>query len=120
MANSFDGQGSMLCVVGPLATTPDSLKLLTQALLSTSPWLHDPLVHEIPWRPTAELAVSDHHARTEAPFSFAVLTHDGSCAVHPPIARALKMVVDALRSRGHTVIDWKPTPSHAHLAELAG
>jgi amidase len=120
MANSFDGQGSMLSVVGPLATTPDSLKFLTQALLSRSPWLHDPLVHEIPWRPTADLAVSDPHARTETPLSFAVLTHDGSCAVHPPVARAIKMVVDALRSRGHTVIDWKPTPSHAHLAELAG
>ena len=119
MANSFDGQGSMLSVVGPLATTPDSLKFLTQALLSRSPWLHDPLVHEIPWRPTADLAVSDPHSRTETPLSFAVLTHDGSCAVHPPVARAIKMVVDTLRSRGHTVIDWKPTPSHAHLAELA-
>jgi amidase len=120
MANSFDGQGSMLSVVGPLATTPDSLKFLTQALLSTSPWLHDPLTHEIPWRPTAELAISDAHARTETPLSFAVLTHDGTCGVHPPVARALQMVVDSLRSRGHTVIDWKPTPSHAHLGELAG
>jgi amidase len=120
MANSFDGQGSLLSVVGPLATTADSLKFLTQALLSTSPWLHDPLTHEIPWRPTAELAVSDPHTRTESPLSFAVLTHDGSCAVHPPVARALKMVVDTLRSRGHTVIDWKPTPSHTYLGELAG
>lgn len=120
MANSFDGQGSMLSVVGPLATTPRSLKLLTQALLSTSPWLHDPLTHEIPWRPFAELAVSDVQARTETPLSFAVLTHDGSCAVHPPVARALDTVVKTLRSRGHTVIDWKPTPSHAYLAELAG
>ena len=120
MANSFDGQGSILSVVGPLATTPDSLKLLTQALLSTSPWLHDPLVHEIPWRPTAELAISDPHTRAETPLSFAVLSHDGSCAVHPPVARALKMVVDALRAKGHTVIEWKPTPTHAHLADIAG
>lgn len=120
MANSFDGQGSLLSVVGPLATTPDALKLLTQALLSTSPWLHDPLVHEIPWRPTAELAISDPHTRAESPLSFAVLSHDGSCAVHPPVARALKMVVDALRAKGHTVIDWKPTPAHSHLADIAG
>jgi len=120
MANSFDGQGSILSVVGPLATTPDALKLLTQALLSTSPWFHDPLVHEIPWRPTAELSISDPHARAEKPLSFAVLTHDGSCAVHPPVARALKMVVETLRSKGHTVIDWKPTPTHAHLADIAG
>ena len=120
MANSFDGQGSILSVVGPLATTPDSLKLLTQALLSTSPWLHDPLVHEIPWRPTAELAISDPHTRAETPLSFAVLSHDGSCAVHPPVARALKMVVDALRAKGHTVIEWKPTPTHAHLADIEG
>jgi hypothetical protein len=120
MANSFDGQGSILSVVGPLATTPDALKFLTKALLSTSPWLHDPLVHEIPWRSTAELAISDPHARAETPLSFAVLSHDGSCAVHPPVARALKMVVDALRAKGHTVIEWKPTPTHAHLADIAG
>lgn len=119
MANSFDGQGSILSVVGPLATTPDSLKLLTQALLSRSPWLHDPLVHEIPWRPDADLSVSSPHARVINPLSFGVLSHDGTCAVHPPVARALKIVVDTLRSHGHTVIEWKPTPSHAHLADLA-
>ncbi|KAM0723815.1 hypothetical protein Q7P37_000805 [Cladosporium fusiforme] len=120
MANSWDGQNSILSVVGPLATTPDALKLLTQAILSTSPWLQDPLVHEIPWRPTAEQAISDPHARTQTPLSFAVLRHDGSCAVHPPVARALDMVVSALRSRGHRVIDWKPTPPHSELASLAG
>lgn len=119
MANSFDGQGSILSVVGPLATTPDSLKLLTQAILGTSPWLHDPLTHEIPWRLTAELAILDPQARAETPLSFAILDHDGTCAVHPPVARALKMVVDTLRARGHIVIDWKPTPSHAHLARLS-
>lgn len=119
MANSFDGQNSILSVVGPLATTPDTLKLLTQALLSTSPWLHDPLVHEIPWRPSAELAISDPHARASNPLSFAVLKHDGSCAVHPPVARAVQTVADTLRARGHKVIDWKPSVPHSHLAELA-
>lgn len=119
MANSWDGQNSILSVVGPLATTPSALKLLTQAILSTSPWFHDPLVHEIPWRPADELAITDPHARTQTPLSFAVLRHDGSCAVHPPVARALDLVVSTLRSRGHRVIDWKPTVPHSELAALA-
>lgn len=119
MANSWDGQNSILSVVGPLATTPGALKLLTQAILSTSPWLHDPLVHDIPWRPTADLAISDLHSRTSTPLSFALLSHDGSCAPHPPVTRALNLVAAALRARGHTVIDWNPNPPHSHLASLA-
>lgn len=119
MANSWDGQNSILSVVGPLATTPGALKLLTQAILSTSPWLHDPLVHDIPWRPTADLAISDLHSRTSGPLSFALLSHDGSCAPHPPVTRALNLVAAALRARGHTVIDWNPNPPHSHLASLA-
>ena len=118
MANSWDGQNSVLSVVGPLATSADALKLVTQALLSTKPWLHDPLVHEIPWREDAELAVSDPVARAHNKLSFGVLRHDGTCAVHPPVARAIDIVVKAMEDLGHDVIEWKPPVSHAVLTDM--
>lgn len=118
MANSMDGQNSVLSVVGPLATTPRALKLVTQALLSTKPWLHDPLVHEIPWRTDAELAISDPVRRFSKPLTFGVIRNDGSCTPTPPVARAVETVVKALEKKGHTVIDWKPTPNHARVTEV--
>ncbi|CAK4033457.1 hypothetical protein BAUCODRAFT_21378 [Lecanosticta acicola] len=118
MANSMDGQNSVLSVVGPLATTPDALKLVIQALLSTKPWLHDPLVHEIPWRPEAELAVSDPIQRVANKLSFGVLRDDGNVTIMPPVLRAVSIVVEALKAQGHDVIDWKPTPSHDKLIDI--
>ncbi|KAK6442314.1 hypothetical protein LTR95_001446 [Oleoguttula sp. CCFEE 5521] len=118
MANSGDGQNSILSVVGPLATTPDALALVTRGLLSTEPWLHDPLVHEIPWRPEAAAAISDPIQRLAKPLSFAVLRHDGTCAPHPPVARAVDLVVKKLESLGHKVITWDPKPTHARLMEI--
>ncbi|KAK5113263.1 hypothetical protein LTR62_003600 [Meristemomyces frigidus] len=118
MANSMDGQNSILSVCGPIATTPDALKLVVQGLLSTSPWLHDPLVNEIPWRDDADLAISDPLRRIRSQLSFGVIHNDGSCAVHPPVARALNVMVHALRKLGHNVIEWKPDPPHSELSKV--
>ncbi|PIB01869.1 Acetamidase [Cercospora beticola] len=118
MANSMDGQNSILSVVGPLATTADGLKLVTQAVLSTKPWLTDPLTHEIPWRDDAELAVSDPVRRLSTKLSFAVLRHDGACSPTPPVARAIDTAVKAMEKLGHQVIEWKPTPEHSKLADI--
>ncbi|KAF2485586.1 amidase signature domain-containing protein [Neohortaea acidophila] len=108
MANTIEGQNTVLSVVGPLATTPDALKLVMQSLLSTKPWFYDPLVHEIPWRAQEENIFSH-------PLSFAVVRHDGRVAPTPPVARAIEKVVKMLEKRGHTVIEWKPTPSQDEI-----
>jgi amidase len=118
MANSMDGQNSVLSVVGPLATTPDALKLVMQSLLLTKPWLHDPLVHEIPWRTEEELAISDPVRRFAKPLTFGILRHDGSCTPHPPVARAVETVVKTLQNLGHEIIDWKPTPTHETVTDV--
>ncbi|SMR50924.1 unnamed protein product [Zymoseptoria tritici ST99CH_1E4] len=110
MANSMDGQNSILSVVGPLATTASGLRLVTEALLSTQPWLHDPLVHEIPWRSEA--------SKLPEKLSFAVLRHDGSCAPMPPVSRAIEIAVKAMQDLGHEVIEWKPDPPHAELTKI--
>jgi len=111
MANSMDGQNSILSVVGPLATNAASLRLITQALLQQSPWLYDPLVHEIPWRADQEADI-----KATKKLCFAVLWTDGVVNPTPPVRRALDEVVKAVRDAGHNVIDWTP-PSHRTLVD---
>lgn len=116
MANSMDGQNSVLSVVGPLATTVGAVKLLVKAVLSQSPWLHDPLVVDMPWRDSVEQETLDFinaAATGKSQLSFAVLQHDGVVGLHPPVARAIQLCTDSLAKAGHKVIEWQP-PSHLH------
>ena len=75
-------------------------------------------MHEIPWRSDEELAVLDSIKRISGQLSFGVIRHDGSCTPHPPVSRAVDIVVKTLEKVGHRVIEWKPTPSHARLGEI--
>ncbi|KAF7511208.1 hypothetical protein GJ744_005105 [Endocarpon pusillum] len=120
MPNSMDGQNSILSVVGPLATTIGGVRLLVKAILSQSPWLHDPLVVDMPWRDWVEHETQDlikAAASGNSKLSFATLKHDGVVGLHPPVARALQLCADLLAKAGHKVIEWKP-PSHEHGAKL--
>jgi amidase len=120
MANSMDGQNSVLSVVGPLATTVGALKLLVKAILSQSPWLYDPLVVEMPWRDQLEqetLNLIKEAASGSSKLSFGILKHDGAVGLHPPVARAIQMTADVLAKAGHSVIEWKP-PSHLQGNDL--
>ena len=106
MANSMDGQNSVLSVVGPLSHSAASLRLMFKSLLSQQPWLHDPLVHEIPWRDELEQQVIDLVASTQSgtdKLAFGVLKHDGVVTPHPPVRRAMDIVVKTLEKLGHKV-----------------
>ncbi|KAL8924465.1 MAG: hypothetical protein Q9172_002676 [Xanthocarpia lactea] len=105
MANSMDGQNSVSSVVGPLALSVTTLRLLVKSLLSRDPWLHDPLVHDMPWRDDRAVISPDQK------LSFAVLRHDGVVSLHPPVRRALETVAQRLEKQGHKIIEWNP-PSH--------
>jgi len=115
MANSFDGAPSILSVVGPLSTSSAGLKLAVKSILQTEPWHHDPRVHPIAWRSEQEEAA--RKLAQEKKLTFAVLKHDGNCAPHPPLKRALEETVQKLESQGHKVIEWQP-PSHVKLEEI--
>lgn len=95
MANSMDGQNTVLSVVGPLATTVGGLKLVTKSLLETKPWLHDPLVHEIPWR--------QEQAELPKKLAFGVIKTDGVVRCNPPVRRAIDTLVEKLEKAGHEV-----------------
>lgn len=106
MANSMDGQNTILSVVGPLSHSAACLRLVTQAILSKEPWLHDPLVHELPWREAQErevLATINKPSKGNGKLAFGILEHDGSVTPHPPVRRAMKIVHQALQGLGHKV-----------------
>lgn len=120
-ANSMDGQGTILSVIGPLAPTARSLTLLFKAVLQQKPWLHDPLAFELPWRDDIVEDTKALIARSQTDPStlcFGLMRYDGSCPVHPPIARGLDIVERTLQRLGCRVIEWKP-PSHSEAVELA-
>jgi amidase len=122
MANSMDGQSTILSVVGPLATNAASLRLITQALLDQKPWDFDPMVHEIPWRYMEENSINEniHDGRgmekKGGKLCFGVLKTDGVVKPMPPVRRAIDELVSALEKAGHEVVEWAP-PSHKTITE---
>lgn len=118
----MDGQNSILSVVGPLAPDVASLRLVTQALLDQKPWLVDPLVHEIPWRYDHENAILENvqdgrgGKKAGGKLAFGVLRTDGIVSPTPPIHRAIDILVKALQSAGHEVIEWA-APSHKPILD---
>lgn len=120
MANSMDGQNTILSVVGPLATSVESLQLVMKAVLSQKPWLHDPLVIELPWRDEQERQILDIVSSTSSSskLCFGVIRHDGVCTPHPPVLRAIDIMIHTLEKLGHEVIEWKPLP-HKTFDEMS-
>lgn len=106
MANSMDGQSSVLSVVGPLAHSVATLRLVVKSLLTLEPWLRDPLVDEKPWREDHEQQILDHIGakQSQTPkLAFGIMRHDGMVNPQPPIQRALDIVENILKKLGHKV-----------------
>lgn len=112
MANSMDGQNSILSVVGPLGTTARSVKLIVQSLLSQKPWLYDPLVVEIPWREEQYQSVWNTVNNSLGQLTFGIMRTDNIVNPQPPVARAVDIVAKAVAKAGHQVITWQ-SPSYA-------
>lgn len=102
-ANSMDGQNTILSVVGPMATSARSLKLLLKSVSEREPWYHDPMVHGIPWRSSIEKSIQGVINKSPSMLTFAILHHDGVVQPHPPVSRAVKSIEDMLRRQGHQV-----------------
>jgi amidase len=80
---------------------------MLKSLLSTEPWVRDPVVPPIPWR---QLVYDSYLLRAghggsagTKPLKFGVLWHDGIVKVHPPVERGLRLAVDAIAKAGHKV-----------------
>lgn len=115
MANSMDGQNTVLSVVGPLSSTVEGLRLVMKSLLSRQPWLHDPLVHEIPWRNEKEEEVYDlirSSTNSKGKLAFGIMEDDGVVTPQPPVQRALHIVVETLEKLGHKVLQINSSKAH--------
>ena len=112
MANSMDGQNTILSVVGPMSHSLDSLVLIIKSILSQQPWLQDPLVLELPWRQShvEEIQQADI-------LNFGIFSHDKTVTPTPPVQRALKMTALAIQAIGHKTVSWDP-PSHGKAQEI--
>jgi len=115
----MEGQNSILSVVGPLATSVGALRLVIKGLLTQEPWLHDPLVNEIPWRDEQEQTILDIVSKSGGGhLAFGIMKTDGIVQPQPPVRRAIDIVVKTIEKLGHKVIEWKP-PSHQRGLDLA-
>lgn len=106
------GQMTIPSVMGIMGPSISTLRFVFKSLLSTSPWLHDPEVNNMPWR-----VEQDEFANTNSSISFGLLESDGIVTPHPPISRALRIVAAALHANKHRVFKWSP-PSHEEANDI--
>lgn len=124
VANTNPGQSAYPSTVGFLSTSLGGLNLAMRSILSTKPWLKDPTVIPMPFRQDIvdeflSRAKADGRAKAGAqPLKLGVLWNDGAVGLHPPVARGIQMVVDAVKQGGHKVVDWKPPSQPAAGKEI--
>lgn len=94
-----------MSVNGPMARTLEDIVLFSKTIVDSQPWLVDPKVLPIPWRPVER----------KRKLKLAVLWNDGLVVPTPPVIRALKETVAKLKQAGHEVIEWNPA---LHLKAL--
>lgn len=97
---STDGQEHVPSSIGPLARNLNMIHAVTEALISAEPWKLDARCAALPWR---EETVQEVQSR---PLTIGVLYDDEVVRPHPPIARVLRTVIEALKAAGHEIIEW--------------
>lgn len=99
LANSSEGQEAVHSVIGPMTPTVSGLKVFTQAILASEPWLRDPLVLRKAWNED-EYRLKEHGGGVG--MCFAIMEGTGIVEPTPPMLRALKELKSALEAAGHT------------------
>lgn len=109
-------------VLGPMSISLDGLTTFYRAVLSSRPWLRDPLCPRMPWSEDAYNL--EEHGATAAMLQdgfdsagkagegvpklcFGIMWDNGASCPTPPVSRAMRMVKDALEEMGHEVRDWE-------------
>ncbi|RGP79520.1 hypothetical protein FLONG3_2268 [Fusarium longipes] len=108
---STDGQEHVPSSIGPLTRSISSIHDVTKAIILQEPWNQDCRCVPIPWRQNA------HDQVLERKLTIGVIRDDGVVKPHPTIARVIEEAVEALKSDGHEVIEWKPD-FHAECIEV--
>jgi amidase len=108
VANVIPGQTTYGSSVGVMGTSLEAIHLVLRSVIRTEPWLRDPYVTPVPWREdcvreTLARATEKGEANEGKPLKLGIFWTDGVVTPHPPIARGLKLVVDAVKNAGHKV-----------------
>lgn len=107
--SGLSGQESIGSVHGPLSRSVADLRLYTEHVANSEPWLKDPKCIPLWWRPVT--------LRTKP--KIAVLMNNGIVTPTPPVTRALETVVEKLKARGYDIVDW-PCDGYAEASALVG
>ncbi|CAG9986500.1 unnamed protein product [Clonostachys byssicola] len=97
---STDGQEHVPSSIGPMARNLSMIHTITEALISSEPWKFDARCAALPWREDAFQEVQSR------PLTIGVLYDDEVVRPHPPVARVLRTVVEALKTAGHDILEW--------------
>ncbi|EME42792.1 hypothetical protein DOTSEDRAFT_173217 [Dothistroma septosporum NZE10] len=103
------GQEAVASCHGPMARSVADLRLYSENVVNTAPWLKDPKCLEIPWR-SVEL---------KAKPKIAILWDNGLIQPTPPVTRALRETAEKLKSKGYEIVDW-PNTDHDEAIDLLG
>ncbi|KAF2454224.1 putative glutamyl-tRNA amidotransferase subunit A [Lineolata rhizophorae] len=108
MAATMMGQEQIVPVIGPLSTSLEGVRLFMRACLRQRPWVRFPSLLPLPWR-EGEGWERTAEGGCVKKLKVGVLWDDGVVRVHPPVRRALKETVDALKKvEGVEIVEWKP------------
>lgn len=101
------GSESILSVTGPMTRSLKLLNLVMEVIITAKPWLVDPTLASIDWKPTSTKKLK-----------IGILDYDGVVMPQPPIKRALDMVKKKLLQLDNVeVIEFKPF-DHAKAWEI--
>ena len=99
---TMDGEEQIVAVLGPLSTSFAGIKLFMKTVIAAQPWLKEPSLVPIPWRDQDKYFA-------DGKLKVAVMWHDDVVRPHPPVTRALNMIVDGLKKvEGVEVVNWTP------------
>ncbi|KAJ3530704.1 hypothetical protein NM208_g9207 [Fusarium decemcellulare] len=105
-------QRIVLASAGPMASSLSGIEAYMQALPEARPWELDNLVVPMPWR-AEECSINPPGRKLKIGF----ILDDGVVKPQPPIERAVKKVIAALKSAGHDVFEWDAS-SHGYAYDL--
>ncbi|KAI4200435.1 MAG: hypothetical protein LQ350_003973 [Teloschistes chrysophthalmus] len=116
-AGTMYGEEQIVPVTGPMSTSLEGVKLFMKTVLAAKPWMTEPALLPIPWRDHINHLPTTPQGHKK--LKIAVLWHDGVVRPHPPITRALRSIVQKLKSFPEifTFVDWHPY-NHAEAWEI--
>ena len=98
-SNTLLGQESIESSIGPLSRTLSGCKTLFKAVIDGEPWNLDPKAVEIPWR--ENMYQLEHKGAPNARMCFGYFDDDGVVRCQPPVRRAMRETIEALKEAGH-------------------